>query len=145
MSASHLPITALYVTCVSMQLHLSIGNIIQCYAISFKAVPSQPNGVRVMDIKKDHIDLAWRSPNTDGGSPLTGYIVEYRESSPSSPWSRANQSSIRDTNYRIEGLKEGKYYDIRVSAQNAVGIGNPTEVKGQAGSRATPGLFHDIN
>lgn len=93
-----------------------------------------------MDIKKSHIDLTWRIPNSDGGSPITGYIVEYRESASNSLWSRTTQSKIPDTNYRLDGLKEGKYYDIRVSAQNAAGVGPPTEVKGQAGSRATPGL-----
>lgn len=94
----------------------------------------------MVEVKKDHIDIAWRSPSSNGGSPITSYIVEYRDSQSAGAWSRANQASLLETDYRLTAVREGKYYDIRVSAQNAAGIGTPTEVRGEAGgSRSTPG------
>lgn len=96
--------------------------------------------MRVMEVKKDHIDISWRSPNTNGGSPITSYIVEYRDSQTSGAWNRANQASLLETDYRLTAVREGKYYDIRVSAQNAAGVGTPALVRGEAGAtRSTPG------
>ena len=32
----------------------------------------------MVDWDKDHADIKWTKPEYDGGSPLTGYVIEYR-------------------------------------------------------------------
>jgi hypothetical protein len=42
--------------------------------------PSKPNNVEVVDWDKDHADLKWIKPDSDGGAPITGYIIEFKVS-----------------------------------------------------------------
>lgn len=93
------------------------------------------------DTSSDSVSLAWRIPNTDGGSPITSYIIETRAPGSASRWMKANKKPVTTTNYQIVGLKEGRYYDIRVCAENAAGAGPYAEIKGDGKSRSTPGLM----
>jgi hypothetical protein len=65
--------------------------------------------------------LSWTVPNSDGGSPITGYNV-YRSTSPggegSTPVGAAVSSTFTDT-----GLTNGTTYYYKVAAVNAVGTG----------------------
>lgn len=40
------------------------------------AVPGRPGQPVPEDWDVDYVDLTWTSPKDDGGSPITGYIVE---------------------------------------------------------------------
>ncbi len=35
-----------------------------------------PSSLRLTSIQKESVTLAWEPPQWDGGSPITGYIVE---------------------------------------------------------------------
>ena len=41
--------------------------------------PSKPLNLRVTDIWKDYITITWEEPESDGGCPLTGYVIEQRD------------------------------------------------------------------
>lgn len=110
--------------------------------LTILAKPSAPNGLQVTETKKDSVSLSWRIPNTDGGAPISNYIIETRAPGASSRWVRANKETVSDTNYKVAGLREGKYYDIRVGAENAAGVGPYAEIKGDGDSRATPGRLN---
>ncbi len=42
----------------------------------FADKPSPPRNLRVTDVSKDYISLAWDVPEFDGGSPIKGYNIE---------------------------------------------------------------------
>jgi len=40
--------------------------------------PTKPKDVEVVDWDKDHADLKWTKPDSDGGAPITGYVIEFK-------------------------------------------------------------------
>ena len=71
------------------------------------------------------MSLAWSLPKDNGGSDVTGYIVEKREALRMS-WQRVAQTP--DTSLIIPHLKEGVSYIFQVSAINAIGVSAPEEL-----------------
>ncbi len=61
-------------------------------------------------------------PRKDGGSKITGYIVEYKPAG-ADDWSKA--PTTKDTTSTISGLRKGEKYVFRVSAKNESGQGEP--------------------
>ena len=58
--------------------------------------PAAPKSVRITGYWSDWVSIAWEPPESDGGSPLTGYIVEKRDVLRSS-WngkSKANMETL---------------------------------------------------
>ena len=51
------------------------------FEVKVKDKPSEPINVRCVERRKDHVMLAWEKPGSDGGSPITGYVIEKREAS----------------------------------------------------------------
>lgn len=50
------------------------------YHFSIKIdTPTEPKDVKIDDFDADFVDLVWTKPETDGGSPITGYIIEKRD------------------------------------------------------------------
>lgn len=97
----------------------------------------------MVETTKDSVTLSWRIPNSDGGSPITGYIIETRAPGGASRWTKANKDTVSETKYKVTGLREGRYYDIRVCAENVAGAGPYAEMKGD-GERSTPGNYNKI-
>lgn len=50
--------------------------------------PDAPERPDILDWDEDHVDLQWEKPKSDGGSPLTGYIIQKKERG-SPYWSNA--------------------------------------------------------
>lgn len=44
--------------------------------------PGKIMHVEVNDWGPEHADLRWSKPETDGGSPITGYVIEFRVRAP---------------------------------------------------------------
>lgn len=53
------------------------------------ACPSAPRELNVLEVLKSTVQLAWEPPEDDGGSPVTGYIIEKREVSRKT-WSKVS-------------------------------------------------------
>lgn len=71
----------------------------------------------------------WEEPKYDGGSPITGYFVEKKETT-SKRWSRVTREPIRalplGNSWDVTGLLEGALYQFRIIAINAAGCGLPS-------------------
>ena len=76
----------------------------------------------IQELGADFVDLSWSPPESDGGSPITGYQLERLDISGRS-WLPVNKEPISDTSYRVKELREGVQYEFRVRAHNAQGLG----------------------
>lgn len=66
-------------------------------------------------------------PINDGGSPITGYLVEHRRTG-SPHWVRATPLLVPFPELTLSGLEPGWRYQFRISAENAVGMSDPGEL-----------------
>ena len=72
------------------------------------------------------ISVQWAASANDGGSPITGYVVEYRNTSDSSSqfMMRSVGGDIFTTT--LVGLVPFITYDVRVRGENIVGHSDPS-------------------
>lgn len=67
------------------------------------------------------LTISWRAPSSSGtgGSPLTGYLLRYRNGS--GAWVQVRLGLV--TSYTLRGLPGGTPYAVEVAAVNAIGTG----------------------
>ncbi|XP_030829655.1 twitchin isoform X2 [Strongylocentrotus purpuratus] len=87
--------------------------------------PDAPSAPKIDAMSRISADLSWAPPDHDGGSPVTGYLVEFHPTD-AREWQRANSFPIRDTVYTVPNLREGTEYQFRVIAANDAGEGKPS-------------------
>ncbi|TRZ80000.1 MAG: hypothetical protein D4R90_02640 [Nitrosopumilales archaeon] len=87
-------------------------------------IPDQPVGFTAVAISPTSISLNWSHSQNNGGSPITGYEINYRVV-PSTTY--ANLATLGNvTSFTHVNLVTGKTYIYRVSAINSIGTGNPS-------------------
>ena len=64
--------------------------------------------------------MTWKPSPKDGGSPITGYILESRENWKTT-WLPAGKTDGDTCTFSVGKLKEGQEYYFRVCAENSVG------------------------
>ena len=82
--------------------------------------PGKPTNVEATDWDKDHVDLKWNAPESDGGAPITGYIIEKRMKG-TTKWEKGAEVGGEATNGTVPNLEAGKEYEFRVKAVNKKG------------------------
>lgn len=82
--------------------------------------PGKPGTPTAKLIDGGSAELEWAVPDSDGGAPITNYVVEMRESG--DKW-RTKSEDVKETKMAVGGLKEGATYEFRVSAVNKAGQG----------------------
>lgn len=112
-----------------------------------KDEPGKPGNVEVVDWDVDHADLTWIKPENDGGSPIVGYIIEYKVKNVANcfncfflkihllplqekfgnDWVTALELNETAEKATVTGLKEGTQYEFRVKAVNKSGPGEPSD------------------
>ena len=94
--------------------------------------PAQPGIARIINTTRTTIEVNWIPPTFDGGSPVTGYIVEVKKVSEEvEEWIRMNPEIIRSCDYIIPSLEPDTYYYVRIKAVSAGGVGEPLNVSGK--------------
>jgi predicted phage tail protein len=88
--------------------------------------PGKPKDVEVVDWDVDHADLKWTKPDSDGGAPITGYIIEFKEKFAKN-WSRGADIPANTYEGTVPDLKEGSQYEFRIRAVNKAGYGEPSD------------------
>ena len=101
--------------------------------------PGVPQRLNVSSHDAGALDLYWEAPGSDGGSPITGYKVQWKQASGS--WDTPEDVSgetVTGTSHTLTGLTAGAEYTIRVIASNSVGDGPASvEVAAEAPEQET--------
>uniref|UniRef100_A0A672I7Y9 Immunoglobulin superfamily member 22 n=1 Tax=Salarias fasciatus TaxID=181472 RepID=A0A672I7Y9_SALFA len=88
-------------------------------------VPDAPLNVEVGDVSKFGCTVSWEPPESDGGSPITSYIIELRDRT-SVKWSPVQRTKADELSAIINDVIENKEYIFRVKAENKAGVGKPS-------------------
>ena len=89
--------------------------------------PGVPGHLNVFPHDTRALDVYWEAPASDGGSDITGYKVQWKESADS--WETpadVSEATASGTIHTIAGLTDGVEYSVRVLATNGVGDSPPS-------------------
>jgi len=90
--------------------------------------PDAPENLAVKECTEDSVTLSWAVPPSDGGAPITRYVVERREPSKRA-WVEAGNTPADRLELTVNGLVKGQAYSFRVAAENSCGVGEFTEMQ----------------
>lgn len=90
------------------------------------SVADEPGKPKLKDWTKNHVDLTWAAPESDGGAPITGYIIEKKDSL-SAKWQKVHETKGPKCETRVPDLVEGHKYQFRVKAVNKGGQSKPSQ------------------
>uniref|UniRef100_UPI00358E04B2 myomesin-1-like n=1 Tax=Myxine glutinosa TaxID=7769 RepID=UPI00358E04B2 len=93
--------------------------------------PSTPFNITLLQAFKDAMMLSWRPPRSTGGSPITGYYVDFvqvaGDGTLMGEWEEANIKAVGDRMYKVHEMKEGTQYKFRIRAGNIAGVGSTSD------------------
>ncbi|XP_061166987.1 twitchin-like isoform X9 [Saccostrea echinata] len=105
--------------------------------------PDAPKNLQIPNYDKRSCDLTWDKPDSDGGNPISGYVVEKR--SRGGDWVPVNNFPVKENKFTVMGLQEGTVVEFRVAAVNDGGPGKfskatpPHQVRDQVFPSGAPG------
>ena len=86
--------------------------------------PGAPKSLKVSVRGTGTLDVSWEAPDSDGGSAVTGYRVQWKEAADS--WTASedvSEEAATGTVHTIAGLRDGVEHTVRVIAVNDAGPG----------------------
>jgi len=94
--------------------------------------PGVPTDVNIVDFDENSVTLRWNKPITDGGRPITHYIIQKKDEF--GGWFEALvtddancSATIAELEARVPGLSLGKKYQFRVVAVTKAGESDPSQ------------------
>ena len=108
----------------------SAGKIISRKPTINPTAPPSPTNVSSLVSGHDEFSISW-TQSSDGGKKIVNYIIEFSANS-GSTWTIVSTNQIlrgmsNQTSCTVIGFSPSVNYSFRVSAQNAIGISNPSE------------------
>jgi len=100
----------------------SVGASVESASVSVTpaTTPSAPRNVTT-ERHDGRISVAWDAPESDGGDPLTPYVVKvWRDDD------LVSSTTTPNTSATVAGLTNGVRYRVTVTASNTVGTGDPS-------------------
>ena len=91
-------------------------------------VPGAPRNLTAVDDGPTAIELEWDAPLADGGTRITGYLIEVSKDGEVTWRNLERNTRSTDTSYSDEDLDAGVTRHYRVSAINFNGAGEPSDV-----------------
>lgn len=80
--------------------------------------------MEIADYDKDHVDLKWQAPLSDGGAPIEKYVIEKKDKLGN--WTPAAEVPGDQTSGTAPDLLDGQTYEFRVKAVNKAGPSEPS-------------------
>ncbi|CAI5681372.1 unnamed protein product [Oreochromis niloticus] len=112
------------------------------------ATPSAPFGITMLSSDGSSITVAWKSPKHCGGSKVNAYYIDKRDAD-TLVWKEVNLNAVTERMCTVENLKEGTFYEFRVTAGNMAGVGLPSAasipMKCEAWTMEEPGPAYDLS
>lgn len=115
---------------VKFLIQIIVKYLLSKFLVLIVDVPEKPVGpMKIFDITKDSVTLTWKPPGNDGGAPITGYNIEYRDVNKPT-WDRAGSVDSTTLSWKQTNLLEDSEYVFRVTAVNRKGESAPLELQG---------------
>uniref|UniRef100_A0A8C3YA98 Myomesin 2 n=1 Tax=Catharus ustulatus TaxID=91951 RepID=A0A8C3YA98_CATUS len=89
--------------------------------------PGPAYDLRICEIRNTSLVLLWKAPVYEGKSPITGYLVDYKEVD-KEDWITANEKPTPKRYFKVTDLHEGHTYVFKVRAVNDAGVGKSSEI-----------------
>ena len=91
-------------------------------------LPSAPRNIILMESTPESIRIAWTAPQQPGVSPITDYFMELRH--PNGTTTMTNYTVLNNNlEYTFSKLFANVKYGIRISAYNAIGMGEQSTLE----------------
>jgi hypothetical protein len=103
--------------------------------------PDAPGVPEVAKVGKRFAELKWSAPERDGGSRITGYVVEKKQVG-ADYWSKAFPYLTPETNCVVNDLIDNVEYEFRIKAVNKAGESDPSSTTGKVKITEFPGIFN---
>lgn len=87
--------------------------------------PGKPISPVLSDWDKDWAEITWEPPASDGGSPITGYVIEKRDKF--GDWEKAAEVTGNKPKGIVKDLRPGDTYQFRIRAVNKGGVSEPSD------------------
>jgi hypothetical protein len=90
------------------------------------------------------ITVAWTPPVSNGGSPITGYLVRVRNTNTGVQVGALRPAAAAATSLVVTGLTNGTFYTLQVQAVNTIGLSPLSNDSASIRPATTPGAINNL-